>query len=154
MHSGWQESFKLPLQEPDLQISHSEAKNQNNKTVKQTILHCQWLKPGPHLWRKHKHKHKHKKLMHQWGQPRHKHKHKHKLSFCAYANAYAQWGHCWHKHKVLADWLILYTLMLLLMSTCPNWTLWQHKQKHKHKKNARFWYFYAYAYVVAVLPSA
>lgn len=43
MYAGWQEPFKLPLQEPDLQISHLEAKNHNNNTVKQTILHCQWL---------------------------------------------------------------------------------------------------------------
>ena len=39
-------------------------------------------------------------------------------------------------------------LMLMLMPTCPRWTLWGHK--HKHKKNARFWY----SSVMAVLTSA
>ena len=61
-----------------------------------------------HLRRKHKHKHKHKKLMRQWGQLQHKHKHK----LSSYVYAYAQWGHSWHKQKVLADWLIVLCLCL------------------------------------------
>ena len=45
--------------------------------------------------------------------------------------------------------------MLMVMATCPHWTLYGHKHKHNHKKNATFWYSYTcdYVYFVAVLIS-